>query len=67
MPGSLDGVGLARRLRVERPALPVVLISGYSPGEAAVRDFQVLRKPCTEDDLLAALHAALHPPARPSK
>jgi len=28
MPGSMDGLELARRLRVERPALPVILASG---------------------------------------
>ncbi len=60
MPGATDGVALARQLKRERPTLPVVLISGYSPGEEAVRDFVVLRKPCTEPALLAALHAALH-------
>ena len=28
MPGRLDGIGLARRLRARDPALPVVLTSG---------------------------------------
>jgi CheY-like chemotaxis protein len=28
MPGRLDGIGLARRLRARHPALPVVLTSG---------------------------------------
>ena len=59
MPGPLDGVGLARQVRRERPHLPVLLVSGYVASEAAVRDFVVLRKPCAPEDLLAALRTAL--------
>ena len=59
MPGAMDGLALARHLRQHRPALPVVLISGYMAGEAAAGDFTVLRKPCREDDLLTALHTAV--------
>ncbi|MES2958154.1 MAG: ATP-binding protein, partial [Pseudomonadota bacterium] len=51
MPGELDGLGLARRLRNERPALPVVLVSGYkadlTPGE-----FILLAKPVAPNELL---------------
>ena len=58
MPGELDGVGLARRLRSERPNLPVVLISGYkadiTPGE-----FVLLAKPTAPNELLCALRDAL--------
>jgi two-component system cell cycle sensor histidine kinase/response regulator CckA len=32
MPGDMDGIGLVRALRAERPALPVILVSGYSEG-----------------------------------
>jgi CheY-like chemotaxis protein len=32
MPGSMDGVGLVQRLRVDSPRLPTVLTSGVSPG-----------------------------------
>jgi signal transduction histidine kinase len=59
MPGPLDGLQLARKLRKERPELPVLLISGYIAQRPAVRDFQVLSKPCSQDDLLAALRSAL--------
>ena len=46
MPGSLDGLGLARRLREIRPDLPVLLATGYSDAAADVRgDFPILRKP----------------------
>jgi CheY-like chemotaxis protein len=46
MPGRLDGLGLARRLRQMRPDLPVLLATGYSDAAADVRgDFPILRKP----------------------
>ena len=35
MPGELDGAGLAARLRRQRPALPVLIMSGYNPDERA--------------------------------
>ncbi|RZJ08247.1 MAG: response regulator [Rubrivivax sp.] len=59
MPGSMDGVGLARRLREERPGLPVVLITGFSNTAMAEGEFTVLRKPCAPTELVAALQAAL--------
>lgn len=46
MPGGKDGVAVARALRERRPALPVLLVTGYS--EMAARaggEFIVLRKP----------------------
>ncbi len=58
MPGDFDGVELARRLRRERPDLPVLLISGFSTSAAAA-EFKVLRKPCPEDELIGALHDAI--------
>jgi CheY-like chemotaxis protein len=46
MPGKMDGLGLARRLREIRPDLPVLLATGYSDVAASVRgDFSILRKP----------------------
>ena len=60
MPGKIDGVRLARLLQGLRPALPVVLISGYSTELPNAGEFVVLRKPCSRDDLLAALHQAIH-------
>jgi len=46
MPGQLDGLGLARRLRETRPDLPVLLATGYSDAAADARgDFPILRKP----------------------
>ena len=46
MPGEIDGLTLARRLREIRPELPVLLATGYSDAAAGVRgDFPILRKP----------------------
>ncbi|MEO6276502.1 ATP-binding protein [Roseateles sp.] len=59
MPGPLDGIGLARRLRELRPELPVVLISGFTNRPMAEGEFTVLRKPCAPAELLAALQTAL--------
>jgi signal transduction histidine kinase/CheY-like chemotaxis protein len=59
MPGSRDGVALARELREQRPTLPVVLITGFSKTAMAEGEFTVLRKPCPPAELLAALQAAV--------
>ena len=46
MPGKMDGLALAHRLREIRPELPVLLATGYSDAAATVRgDFPILRKP----------------------
>jgi signal transduction histidine kinase len=58
MPGGMDGLALARLLHVDHPALPVVLISGYSPA-AAPEEFPLLHKPCQAEELLAALGRAV--------
>ena len=46
MPGQMDGLAFARRVREIRPDLPVLLATGYSNAAANVRgDFPILRKP----------------------
>ena len=35
MPGSIDGVALARRARTDLPGLPVVIVSGERPTDVA--------------------------------
>ncbi|WP_457390184.1 ATP-binding protein [Roseateles sp. P5_E1] len=68
MPGAMDGVALARRLREHRPRLPVVLITGFNNSAIGEGEFITLHKPCAPAELLAALQAALaaariaHPP-----
>ena len=59
MPGDMDGLEFARRLRQQRPTLPVVLISGFSEAIPSQEEFVVLRKPCAPPDLLKALQAAV--------
>jgi len=60
MPGTMDGLALARRLRHLRPKLPVVLITAFSDAVLAAKDeFAVLPKPCPQDELLGALHKAI--------
>ena len=59
MPGEMDGLMLARRLRLRYPRLPIVLISGYSTALVEEYDFTVLHKPCAPGELLAALRQAI--------
>ena len=59
MPGEMDGLALARRIRRQQPALPVVLISGFNNTGAEGSGFTVLRKPCPPQELLRGLHDAV--------
>src|SRR5262249_39436852 len=46
MAGAMNGLGLAQRIRLDHPGLPVLLATGYgSAAEEAAREFLVLRKP----------------------
>jgi len=63
LPG-MDGLEVMRRLRLTRPDVPVILMSGYnklnvssSPSPSAVTGF--LNKPFTLDSLAAELRAVL--------
>jgi DNA-binding NtrC family response regulator len=56
MQGKMDGLGLARHLRHNHPAMPVVLATGYS--DAARKfgvEFPILRKPFELHELSRAL------------
>ncbi|WP_234678860.1 PAS domain-containing sensor histidine kinase [Bradyrhizobium monzae] len=56
MPGKMDGLGLAHRLREIHPDLPILLASGYSEAAADVRgDFPILRKPYEIHELSEAI------------
>ena len=56
MPGKMDGLGLAHRLRAIRPGLPILLTSGYSDAALNVRgDFPILRKPYEIHELSQAI------------
>ena len=60
MPG-MGGVELARRLRADHPALPVILTTGYS--DALARDdahgFELVRKPYSAEQVARALRDVL--------
>ena len=53
MPGSMDGIELARWATVHYPALPILLVSGYFSAPERLDDLhvKVLRKPYTLDAL----------------
>jgi CheY-like chemotaxis protein len=62
MPGGMNGVELAREIRKRRPALPVLLTTGYqeaASGAAALDGVGVLLKPFTIEQLGGALSAQL--------
>ena len=62
MPGGMDGRALARFVRGFRPALPLVLMSGYAtqhPGNHEHSATFVLSKPFSREALADALHKAL--------
>jgi DNA-binding LytR/AlgR family response regulator len=57
MPGTIDGVGLAREIRSRYPNLPVVLTTGYSDAaNAAPSSIRVLRKPFDTEALRDLIH-----------
>lgn len=57
MPGSMDGVALAKEIEMQRPDLPVLLASGYVIGPDRVRELKinVISKPYDADTLRSAL------------
>src|ERR1700704_110506 len=57
MPGTIDGVGLAREIRSRYPNLPVVLTTGYSDAAKAVpSNLRILRKPFDTEALRDFIH-----------
>ena len=71
MPGSIDGLELARRLRVEHPTLPVILSSGrqgpegatflsQSPGNKTERVISLVFKHCGWTSPAASIATAMH-------
>jgi PAS domain S-box-containing protein len=56
MSGKMDGLGLARAIKQKRPALPILLATGYSEAAQNARaDFPILRKPYQLHELSRAL------------
>ncbi len=60
MPGSMNGLTLAREIRGRYPSMPVLLTSGYSNvARDAEREFIILRKPYQVAGLERAIRHAL--------
>lgn len=60
MPGEMDGVALALKVRAERPGLPVTVVTGYAENvqSALDADLDVVHKPLALEDLVERLRAA---------
>jgi CheY-like chemotaxis protein len=59
MPGSLDGVGLAGRVRAEYPAIKIVLTSGDHKEVGWVEHDGFFPKPCDSDALIQHIKTLL--------
>jgi CheY-like chemotaxis protein len=60
MPGELDGLGLARRIKEEYPDVAIVLTSGYAKaGDGPAARPPILRKPYQLQTLARVIRAAL--------
>jgi CheY-like chemotaxis protein len=55
MPGSLDGLGLARTVRQRYPQIPTLLTTGFAPLDPGTEEFAVLRKPYDLPELARAI------------
>jgi CheY-like chemotaxis protein len=62
MPGTMDGVALAREVRQTVPDLPVVLITGNPMVVAESSEFPLLQKPIVSRELNAAIQRYLTVP-----
>ena len=62
MPGTMNGVMLAREVRQIAPALPVLLITGNPGAVGEESEFPLLQKPIVSRDLHAAIQRHLNPP-----
>jgi PAS domain S-box-containing protein len=61
MPGAVDGVALARRIRQADSGLPIVLITGNPMVVADSIEFPLLQKPIVSRDLHTAIQRYLAP------
>jgi CheY-like chemotaxis protein len=64
MPGSVNGIALARMARLRRLELKVVYLTGYNvPGLEAEASGPILRKPIDDAVLISEIERALATPA----
>lgn len=61
MPGGISGVELARKIRMRRPELPILLTTGYSEAASESREFPVIAKPYDFETLKQAIAAQITP------
>jgi signal transduction histidine kinase/CheY-like chemotaxis protein len=61
MPGGINGLELARKVRQHFPSLPILLTTGYSSAAANVysEGFPLIAKPYRRDTLAAAIESAI--------
>jgi len=59
MPGTSDGLALARELKTSHPDLPVVLMTGYARNTPSDDEFPLMRKPSSLAELGRVLHSAV--------
>jgi CheY-like chemotaxis protein len=63
MPGSVNGIALARMARVRRPAIKVIYVTGFElDGAEREASGPILRKPISANVLFAAIEEALAVP-----
>ena len=69
MPGTMDGLGLAREVGQRWPLTPLILVSGYARSLVDARrgGARVLAKPCTPARLLEAIREEKNVAARASR
>jgi signal transduction histidine kinase/ActR/RegA family two-component response regulator len=62
---SMTGLQLAECIQERFPGLPIILATGYAelPADPSALGIGRLAKPCTQDEIAMAIHAALRPPA----
>jgi signal transduction histidine kinase len=58
---SMTGLQLAECIRDRFPGLPIILATGYAelPADPAMLGLQKLTKPCTQQEIAAAIHLAV--------
>lgn len=60
MPGSMDGVGLARWIRDHHPEVPVLLTSGYSTSlSGELKEVKLIEKPYSQSQVLNRIRALI--------
>lgn len=63
---GMDGIDLAQAIRKKQPAMPIVLVTGYSRVPASVgEEFVLVRKPYQLEDLSRAVGTAIAAASRP--